>query len=209
MHNPEYKLYHYWRSSTSWRVRWALEIKKLPYTPIHVHLLNGEVESPEHLKRNPAGTVPVLETSEGHLLTESLAIIQYLEELYPQPSLLPGTALDHARIWALAEVVNSGTHPIQNLPVLEKISADPIEQKKWAQFWIRSGLELYEKLSAPRAGNYSYGNELTIADLCLIPQCYNATRYEVDFRDLPTISRVNNSCLPLETLQKAHPASPP
>jgi maleylacetoacetate isomerase len=205
MTDPHFKLYHYWRSSSSWRVRMALEYKKIPFSAVAVGLLNGESESPEHLKRNPAGFVPVLETSDGNYLTESLAIIRYLEELYPTPSLLPGTALDHARIWALAETINSGTHPLQNIPVMQLHSSDPAEQKKWSQHWIRNGLEIFETLSAKTAGKFSHGDQFSIADVCLIPQCYNAARYEVDFRQFPTIARVYDACFGLECQKKSHP----
>jgi len=200
-----FKLYHYWRSSSSWRVRFAMEYKKIPFEPIAVSLLNGESESPEHLKRNPAGLVPVLETPDGKYLTESLAIIRYLEEIHATPTLFPGTPLDHARIWALAEVINSGTHPIQNPPVVQRHSSDPAEQKRWMQYWIHQGLETYEKLCTAEAGLFSHGDQLSLADLCLIPQCYNATRHGVDFRQFPTIARIHDSCSALESLKKSHP----
>jgi maleylacetoacetate isomerase len=201
----EFTLYHYWRSSSSWRVRFALEVKKIAYEKIAVNLLNGESESAEHLKRNPAGFVPVLKTSDGHLLTESLSIIRYLDELFPEPPLLPGTAYDRAKIWSLAEIINSGTHPLQNLPVLERVSSDKAVQKTWAQHFIRKGLETYEHACSRHAGRYSYGDSLTVADLCLIPQLYNANRYEVDFSDLSAILRVQQTCEILAPYLASHP----
>ncbi len=209
---PKFKLYHYWRSSSSWRVRWALEIKGISYDAIPVNLLNGESESEAHLARNPAGFVPVLEIvnpenalAGPEFLSESLSIIRYLEDLFPEPAVLPGSPLDRAHIWSLAEVINSGTQPIQNIPVMALHSSEPAAQKLWAQHWIRHGLEVYESLCSKQAGSFAYGNTLTLADLCLIPQCYNAERYEVDFRVFPTISRIYDSCINLVSLQKSHP----
>ncbi len=203
--STSYLLYHYWRSSSSWRVRWAFEHKRIPFEAIHVGLLNGESESEEHLKRNPAGMVPVLELSDGNRLTESLAIIRYLDEVHPSEPLQPKNPLDRARVWALAEVINSGTAPIQSLNVMYYHSQDPAEQRKWSQHWIRSGLSIYEKLVAGQAGLYSHGDVASLADLCLIPQCYNALRYDIDLSEFPTISRIHESAKLLEPYQKSHP----
>lgn len=203
-----YRLYHYWRSSSSWRVRFGLELKGLPYEAVAVSLLDGSSESPQHLERNPAGTVPVLELSPfpGAHLTESLAILLYLEEAHPDtPSFFPPGRLDKARSWALAETINAGTHPIQNLPVLHRHSADPEEQKSWARHFIRKGLETYEALCAPTAGAFSMGDQLTLADLCLSPQLYNADRYGVNWSDLKSIVRIETSCRALPAWQRSHP----
>lgn len=212
---PTYKLYHYWRSSSSWRVRWALEIKKaetgISYTPVDVSLLNGESESPEHLARNPAGFVPVLEIPQPGgakplYLVESLAIIDYLDAIHPgKTNLVPKNPLARAKVWALAEIVASGTQPIQNPPVAEFHSADPAERKRWNQHWIRNGLEIYEKSVRATAGEFSFGNSLTLADLCLMPQIYNAERFEVPFRDLPAITGIYEKCVTTPTYQASHP----
>jgi maleylpyruvate isomerase len=209
---PAYRLYHYWRSSSSWRVRWALAIKDVAYEPFPVHLLNGESESANHLARNPAGFVPVLEllspldaTALPVRLTESLAIIQYLETLHPEPALLPRDSLTRARAWALAEVVNAGIQPLANIPVFERHSSDPSEQKKWNQHWIRSGLETYEKLAAPHAGCYSVGDAITVADLCLMPQLYNAERFGVTYDDLSTLSRIAKTAAMTSSYLESHP----
>jgi maleylacetoacetate isomerase len=205
-----YHLYHYWRSSTSWRVRLALEWKKLAYETTHVGLLNGESESPEHLKRNPAGFVPVLElktgTHTGSYLTESLAIVRFLEETHPEaPTLFPGSALDHARIWALAETINSGTHPLQNLPVLAEVSDDLDAQKKWARHWIKHGLSVFEELATRKPGKFSHGDHFSLADLCLIPQIYNAERYNVTLESFPRIQAIQSACRDLPAVLKSHP----
>lgn len=197
------KLYHYWRSSSSWRVRAALALKKIPYESIHTGLLNGENSTDSYFAMNPAGAVPTLVTEDG-VITESLAMIQYLEEKNPSPTILPGSSYERARILALAETINSGTHPIQNLPVLQYLSSDLTVQKKWAQYWIRSGLEIYEALLNGNS-NYSNGNSVTLADLCLIPQCYNALRYEVELSDFPKIKQINDHCLTLDCFTSSHP----
>jgi maleylacetoacetate isomerase len=205
---PRYRLYHYWRSSSSWRVRLALDWKSIPFEPVAVGLLNGESEAPEHLRRNPAGFVPVLEIpgEKNPFLGESLAIIQYLEAVHPEcPTLLPGSPLDRARIWALAEVVNAGIQPIQNIPVMERHSSDPGEQKAWARDFIGRGLAVYEKLCRETAGKFSVGDAFSLADACLIPQIYNAQRYEVDLSAFPVLSAVDERCRALAVYESSHP----
>ena len=210
MNQPEYNLYHYWRSSSSWRVRFALHYKGIPFHPIPVSLLNGESESPEHLKRNPAGFVPVLEflsgDHQGEFLSESLSIIRFLEENHPTtPTLFPGSAYDHARAWSLAEVINSGTQPIANIPVTHFHSSDPTEQKRWSQHWMKTGLQTYESLCKNQAGQFSYGDQFSIADVCLIPQLYNADRFEVDLSSCPTLLRIRESVKKLPAHSLSHP----
>lgn len=203
-----YRLYHYWRSSSSWRVRLALDWKGLSYEAAPVSLLNGESESPEHLSRNPAGCVPVLEIlgAPPLFLTESIAIIEYLEETHPSlSSLLPGSATQRARIRALAEVINAGTQPIQNIPVLERHSSDPAEQKAWAKEFIARGLKTYETLCTPVSGTFSVGDSFSLADICLIPQIYNAERYQVDLRQFPVISGIHDRCRSLPAFASSHP----
>lgn len=208
MSEAKLKLYHYWRSSSSWRVRLALDYKKIPFEAIPVNLLNGESESEAHLKRSPAGFVPVLELADGTCLTESLAIIRYLEETHPKsPSLLPGSPIDRAKIWSFAEVVNSGTQPIQNIPVMALHSSDPAEQKKWAQHWIKNGLQTLEVLAKKDAGEFCYQDSFTLADACLLPQIYNAERYEVDVKAYPTLSRVRANTEALPCFMSSHPDS--
>jgi maleylacetoacetate isomerase len=203
-----YRLYHYWRSSSSWRVRLAFDWKGLAYETLPVSLLNGESEGPEHRSRNPAGFVPVLEIvgPPVSFLTESLAIIEYLEEVHPdRPTLLPGPPVERARIRALAEVINAGTQPIQNIPVMERHSRDPVEQKAWAREFIHRGLETYESLCSSHAGAYSVGDVFSLADVCLIPQVYNAERYQVDLRQFPVISGIHERCRSLPVYESSHP----
>src|SRR5665213_1802972 len=175
------KLYHYWRSSSSWRVRWGLALKDVKCEFEAIDLLSGQSESPEHLSRNPLGFVPVLEITESSgkkfFLSESLPILEWLNETYPEPSLFPKDPIARARARQLAEVINAGTQPLQNLNVQELHSADKEAKKHWSQHWIRNGLHAYETLVRETAGKFSVGNELSVADLCLIPQCYNCLLY--------------------------------
>jgi len=208
------KLYHYWRSTSSWRVRWALEYKNIPAELVHISLLNGESESPAHLARHPAGFVPVLELDDGTTLIESLAIIKYLENAFKdRPSLYPSNPLDRARALALAAVINAGTHPLQNPPVTGMLAsafgATPEQQTAWNQHWIRSGLSVYEKLLPDSVlastSPTSLETGLSIADLCLIPQLYNAHRYNLDLSAFPKIQAIEKHLITLESYQKSHP----
>jgi maleylacetoacetate isomerase len=206
------KLYHYWRSSSSWRVRWALTHKGIPAEYIAISLLNGESESPEHLARNPLGYVPVLEVIEvieegkkaAHLF-ESIAIIEWLEETHPQNPLLPRDPWSRARARQLAEIINADTQPLQNLPPQELHSQDPAEKKRWAQHWIRLGLQTYETIVRETAGQFSIGNEISIADLCLVPQVYNAKRYDIDLSAYPIIQKICAEAEKTEAWQQSEP----
>lgn len=204
---PKFKLYHYWRSSTSWRVRWAFAIKNISCEFVAINLLSDENLSPEHLKRNPMGYVPVLEFTEEpkRYLAESLAIIEWLEETFPNPKLLPGDTFQRAKIRQLAETVNANIHPVQNLTVREYYSPDPEKQKIWAQYWITNGLKAYETLVQETAGKFSVGNTLTLADLCLIPQCYNALRNAVPLELFPTVHRIYLEAMSTESCLSACP----
>ena len=206
------RLYHYWRSTSSWRVRWAFALKKIECEKVAINLLTDESDSSTHRARNPMGYVPVLEIldepadSRLRFLAESTAIIEWAEERFPTPSLLPGNAEERARIRQLAELVNSGIQPLQNLSVLEHFSSDPQERKRWAQHWIRKGLNSYEELIRGVAGQYSFGNTVTLADLFLIPQCYGAIRQEIDLgREFPTIAGIYERALKTEACAASHP----
>lgn len=204
------RLYHYWRSSSSWRVRWALAFKNIPCEFVAINLLSDEAESEEHLKRNPLGFIPVLEnldhpSSPLRFLSESTAIIEYLEELHPTPSLYPADPLLKARTRQLAEIINSDTQPLQNMNTFLRHSSDPEEQKRWNQYWIQRGLIAYETLVQETAGIFSVRNSLTTADLFLIPQCYNAKRFDVPLSDFPTIERIYHSALETESYRKSAP----
>jgi maleylacetoacetate isomerase len=205
---PPFRLYHYWRSSCSWRVRWGLALKGILYEPIAIDLLGPETDSPEHRFRNPFGYVPVLEVAPSQFLTESLPILEWLEETHPEPALLPRNPWDRAQVRRLAETINAGTQPLQNPTVSLKHSSDPTIQKEWNRHWIEQGLRTYEHWCATTAGRYSFGNQVTLADLCLIPQLYNARRHNIDLeKDFPILFRIEKNCLETEAARAAAPES--
>lgn len=208
--NVRLRLYHYWRSSSSWRVRLALAHKGIDVEYRAVSLLDGESESPEHRARNPMGFVPVLEfldeTDPGRrYLTESIAIIEWLEERFPQNPLLPQDPVLRARTRALAETINAGTAPLQNLTAQIQHTDDAAKRKAWAQHWIREGLSAYEALARPLAGKFSVGDSLTVADLCLIPQCYNALRNELRLDDFPLVHAIYRNVLETPAAKQSEP----
>lgn len=197
-------LFHYWRSSSSWRVRWALELKQLKCKMIEVNLLNGESESAEHRARNPFGYVPVLKVGD-EFLTESVAIIEWLDETVPAPALYPDSALSKAKVRALVEAINAGTQPVQNPNVAAKYSDDEGKRKEWNQFFIRQGLRAYEELIQKTAGKFSFGDHITAADLFLIPQCYNALRFEVALSEFPKIEKIYHTALATKECEASSP----
>jgi maleylacetoacetate isomerase len=208
------RLYHYWRSSSSWRVRWALELKKFQYESVAVNLLDDETDRPEHRGRNPMGYVPVLEFLDlpddaplsRRYLTESVAIVEWAEERKPVPSLLSESAEERAHIRRLVEIVNSGIQPLQNPPVFGAVSRDDEERKQWCQRWIRQGMKAYAEWIQGSSGKFSVGNEITMADLYLIPQCYAALRFEIDLeKEFPTLAKIYAHALETESCKASHP----
>jgi maleylacetoacetate isomerase len=210
------RLYHYWRSTSSWRVRWALAHKGIEADLVAVNLLDGESESEAYLAKNPFGYVPVLEFLDEkdpalRYLTESLPIIEFINEEFPHSPLLPKSSRDRAHVRALAETINAGTQPLQNLTTQIEISPESEigfaeKRKAWAQLWIRRGFEAYETLASKRAGKFSFGDELTLADLCLIPQCYAAARNDVAIDTFPTVSKVYSEAIKTEGYRLSEPS---
>ena len=205
-------LFHYWRSSSSWRVRWALHAKGVAFTPVAVDLLKNEQALPEFLSRNPLGLVPLLRI-DGHDLGESLAILEYLEERFPAQPLLPPVddPLGRARVRQLALVIAADTQPVQNLSVLRhvgQLTGSPDAAKQWAQRYITRGLDAYEALLGQPgwpAGRCSYGDSVTVADLCLVPQCYNARRQGLDLTRWPRIHAIEQEALRTEAGMRSAP----
>lgn len=178
--SQQWTLFHYWRSSCSWRVRWALQLKGLSPKMIPVSLLDGESESLQHGERNPFHYVPVLKINNQYL-SESMAIIEFLDEIAPEPHrLFSGDAYERAHIRQLCEYINAGTQPLQNLNILEKVGSDTSLRTQWAQDVIRQGLTAFESMAAPKFNGFSVGSKITAADLFLIPQCYNALRFGIN-----------------------------
>ena len=211
MKGPDFqlRLFHYWRSSSSWRVRWAIRFKNLTCDYVAVNLLKNESEDKENLLRNPLGVVPTLEvqgsSSNIHFLGESAAIIEWLEETYPNPSLFPSDGLLRARVRQLVQVINADTQPLQNLGVALEHSEDPEVQKKWNQKWIRKGLNAYQELLKDTSGKFSVGDHLTMADLFLIPQCYNALRNDLRLEEFPTIHKIYEEALKTDSCIASSP----
>ena len=202
------KLYHYWRSSASWRVRWAFSLKGIVCEFVVIDLLKGEQKSEAHLQRNPNGSVPVLEIIENgtsQFLSESIAIMEWAEELYPKPSLLPGDPFLRGRVRQLSELINADVHPVQNLRVRKMVSEDEAKQKEWSRHWIRRGFNAYELLVKETAGKFSVGNTVTMTDLCLIPQCTNAKRFDIALEEFPIIARIYNTAMETEACKASAP----
>ena len=198
-------LHHYWRSSCSWRVRWALELKKVPYQSVPVNILAGEHQTDSYKALNPSGQLPTL-VVDGRLFSESLAIIDWLDEIVPEPALYPSHALDKMFVKQLALKIVAGTQPLQNPSLLKLFSNDEAERKKQAQHFIGTGLAVYESLlDRGQPGRFSFGDQITVADLCLVPQVYNALRFSVDMSKLPRITKIYEACLKTTACDRAAP----
>lgn len=203
-----FKLYHYWRSSSSWRVRMGFAFKKIPVEYVAVNLLSNEQTSLEHLKRNPSGLVPCLEVIDGgksQYLNQSVAILEWLEETHPAPALMPNNAFDRARVRELVQIISADTQPIQNLKVMQHASQDQAERAAWARHWIENGFTAYESAVKKTTGVFSFGDQVTMADLFLVPQFYNAGRFNVDVAAFPTIYRINAALVKLDFCQATAP----
>jgi len=208
-------LHNYWRSSASYRVRIGLGLKQLPweYAAVNIILGEGEQKSPGYRALNPMAQVPTLEISEDdgtvRHLQQSLPILEYLEDRWPEPRLLPADPYLRARARGLAEIVNSGIQPLQNLRVLQAVEELGGDKKAWATKWISTGLDALEVEAHALAGRYAIGDRVTIADLFLVPQIYNARRFDVDMAQYPTLSRIERACNELPPFHAAHPDRQP
>jgi maleylacetoacetate isomerase len=206
------KLYDYFRSSASYRVRIALNIKGIDYEKESIHLINngGEQHDKAYINLNPQQLVPTLDDN-GDILTQSLAIIEYLEETNFYPSLMPQGALARANVRSIAQIISCDIHPLNNLRVLRYLqnTFDISKKQKldWYTHWIKRGFDSIESriTSFPRSKPVCYGSEITIADICLIPQVYNAKRFDCPLDDYPLIQEINAYCLSLEPFAKAAP----
>jgi maleylpyruvate isomerase len=191
------RLHGYFRSSAAWRVRIALNLKGLTAEHAFHHLRKGEQRAPDYLRLNPQGLLPALEADNGAVLTQSLAICEWLDETYPEPSLLPGDAVARARIRAFADVIACDIHPVQNLKVLARLRGMGVPEEEvtgWARWVIQEGLEACEALLAGGEGPFCFGAGLTLADVCLIPQVGNARRFGADLSGLARIAAVVQAC---------------
>ncbi len=207
------KLYSYFRSSAAYRARIALELKNLSYDTIPVHLTKdgGRQNTPEYRAINPQMRVPALALSTGDVLIQSLAIIEYLDEIYPEPPLLPADAVHRAQVRALAQIIACDIHPINNIGPLNYLKnvmkQDQDAINAWYHHWVLSGFEAVE--ARIRATPYAFGAQVTLADVCLIPQVFNARRFKVPLERFPKIVAVDAACAKLPAFVKARPDNQP
>ena len=198
-------LKHYWRSSCSWRVRWALALKGLPYQSEHVDLLKGEQRKASFLRQNPQALVPVL-VVDGVPYYESLAIIEWLDEHHPPNPLLPSSPVERMQARQLAYMVSCGIQPLQNMNAQRYYSRDPQARLRYARHYIERGFRAFEqRLQQLGAGTFCLGGQVTLADLCLIPQVYNAKRFACDMHAFPLIDRIYRHCMQTAACQASAP----
>jgi maleylpyruvate isomerase len=208
------KLYGYYRSSASYRMRIILNTKGLDWDYQAVNLLEGEQKNDEFRRLNPLGLVPILETGEA-MLAQSPAIAEYIEEAYPEPALLPPDLVGRARVREMMHIVGCEIHPLQNFGVLMHVKKTyglgDEAIKAWGRKWIDRGFSAFETLAKERSadGKFSYGDSLSLADVWLIPQVFNADRFELDLEPYPTIVAIDKHCRTLDAFAAAHPSRQP
>ncbi|HEY0147782.1 MAG TPA: maleylacetoacetate isomerase [Allosphingosinicella sp.] len=201
-------LFDYWRSSASYRVRIALNLKGIAYQQVRIDLAGGAQREEAYRARNPQGFVPMLEVGDLRL-TQSLAIIGWLDATHPDPRLLPAGAADAAHVQAMALTIACDIHPLNNLRVLKQLTGplgqDEAAKEAWIARWIGDGFAALEALAAPRAGRFLFGDAPTLADVCLVPQMYNARRFGVPLDDYPVLSRCDAAAAAHPAFAAAHP----
>ncbi len=209
------RLHNFFRSSTSTRLRAALNLKGLDYEYIPYVLRRGDTRKPDYLEMNPAGLVPVLEREDGTFLTQSLAIIEWLEEMYPEPALLPADADGRARVRALAYMIACEIHPLNNLRVLfqleKQFGADEDAQEVWFRHWVTTTFDALEKTLSedPRTGVFCHGDQPGLADICLYAQVWNNRRFSIDTVKWPVIDRIFGALDMIEAFRAAAPPNQP
>ncbi|MGY6631897.1 MAG: maleylacetoacetate isomerase [Wenzhouxiangella sp.] len=207
---PPIVLHSYWRSSASYRVRIALNLKGLAHRiePVHLVRDGGQQFSPDYTALNPQQLVPTLVHGDS-VITQSLAILEYLEDIAPSPALLPADPSGRAQVRGIAQAIACDIHPLNNLRVLKylvgEIGADEQAKLGWYRHWTESGLRAVEALLVRHAGRYCFGDQITLADCCLVPQVYNAERFACSLDEMPTIRRINQALLELDAVRRASP----
>lgn len=207
------KLYNYFRSSASFRVRIALEFKGLAYDYVAVHIARGDHKKPPYVDLSADTLVPLLEV-DGQQLSQSMAIIEYIDEKYPTPALLPADRVGRAKVRALAQSISCDIHPLNNLRILKYLTkalkVEDEAKNNWYRHWCREGLVAFEKqLAQLPASVFCYGNTPTLADCCMVPQIFNAKRFDTDLEGLPRTMAAFEACMALPAFQKAQPSACP
>lgn len=205
-HAQQLKLYSYWRSSCSWRVRIALAYKGIPYEYIPVNLAEGKQFTAEFKELNPSATVPVLEDN-GLVVSESVAILEYLEEKYPEPSLFPVDLKRKALVRQVVNMIVASIQPLQNLAVLKRVEAKwgSEERLQWAQYFVERGFDALEAIIQRESGKFSIGDDFTLADVVLVPQIGNAARFNVDMAKFPVLKRIGEDVRGLPWVEASSP----
>ncbi|KAI7863264.1 glutathione transferase zeta 1 [Spinellus fusiger] len=202
------QLYGFYRSSASWRVRLALKWKGVAYESFCVDLVKTEQKSEKYLAMNPNGKVPSFVTKEGEIIYQSMAILEYLEEVYPERPLLPKHPLERAQVRLICQLVSCDIQPLQNPSVVAAVGGSDLTKRlEWAQRVIGSGFIALEKKLESTAGIYCVGNQVTMADFCVVPMVHNAEKFKLDLTPFPLITRINNTLMALEEFQQTHPFS--
>lgn len=205
------KLYTYYRSSAAYRVRIALNLKGLTTTLIPVNLKDSEQQEEDYVTLNAQKLIPVLELENGTRITQSLAIMEYLDETHPQPALLPQDPIARAQVRAMAQLIACDIHPLNNLRVLKylttELHTDEQHKDAWYHHWIQEGFTALETTlsQSAHADTFCFGNSPTLADICLVPQMYNARRFNVDLDAYPNLQRIDTACLSLDAFAQAAP----
>jgi maleylpyruvate isomerase len=210
------KLFSYFRSSAAFRVRIALNLKRVPYEVVPIHLLKsgGEQFSEQYVKTNPLSLVPALEDG-GQVLFQSMAIIEYLEERYPEPALLPSDRIARAYVRAIAQTIACDIHPLNNLRVLRylvrELHVSDQDKDAWYRHWVEMGLGQLDRIVVARglSGRYTLGDQVTIADLAIVPQIFNARRFGCDLASARTLAAICDRCMELDAFARAEPSAQP
>lgn len=206
------KLYSYWRSTTSYRVRAALNLKGVPYETVPVDLVAGAQSAPDYMALNPGAGVPTLVLDDGTVLTQSMAILDYIDATWPSPRLIPTDPVDRARVLAVAHGVALDIHPVNNLRVIQALGAEfgatAAQKKAWMQHWMTQGFTALETQISSEAA-FAFGDAPNLADLCIVSQMYNAERWDVPLAAFPKLNKITENCLAIPAILAAHPDNQP
>ncbi|MEP5761261.1 MAG: maleylacetoacetate isomerase [Litoreibacter sp.] len=206
------KLYSYWRSTTSYRIRAALNLKGIAYDTVPVDLVAGDQQIDDYVDLNPGKGVPTLVLDDGTVLTQSMAILDYIDATWPDPQLIPADPLQRAKVMAVADTIALDVHPVNNLRLIgqlkSRFGATPEQATDWMRHWMKEGFAAIEAL-LPKSDVFAFGDTPNIADICITAQVYNARRWGVDLNNFPHITRIEQLCLNQQAFADAHPDNQP